>query len=279
MFRVGLSTCGKVIADELFAAYRAAGIDAMEVIVAAPAADALDWSAVADMAARHAVQLWTYHLPFSECVRIDTAAHAADTAALHTRLIRKAAAVGVKNFVIHPSSEPIAEADRPAHMCRAKEQLAALAEVAGECGARLAVEDLPRTCLGRDSADMEELLSAHPALQVCFDTNHLLQEDPVAFIRAMGSRIITTHISDYDFRDERHWLPGEGQLDWAAILRALEEVGYNGPWLYEVGFKRPASLAEPARPLTCEDFVRNAHEIFAGQRPTPVAAAKKDLPG
>ncbi|MBQ8612211.1 MAG: sugar phosphate isomerase/epimerase [Oscillospiraceae bacterium] len=277
MYTVGLSSCGKIISDELFAAYRAAGIGAMEVIVSTDVNKEPDWNALAAMAAKHGVTLWSCHLPFSERVRIDDAAFAEETAARYAQLIRRASAVGIKTFVVHPSSEPIAEEDRTAHLCCAKKHLAALAELAAECGAQLAVEDLPRTCLGRDSADMEQLLAAHPALRVCFDTNHLLAEDPIAFIRAMGSRIVTTHISDYDFYDERHWLPGEGKLDWTAILQALQSVGYSGPWLYEVGFVRPASLEEPARNLICEDFAHNAREIFALQKPTPCAVAKKDL--
>jgi sugar phosphate isomerase/epimerase len=279
MYKVGLSTCGrKPLTDEMFAAYRAAGIDAAEITVPVAEFDALQWDSIAQTAARQGVELWSCHLPFNEKVRIDDAAYAEETAAWYARLIRAASAVGIKTFVVHPSSEPIADADRPAHMACAKKHLAALAQVAAECGAQLAVEDLPRTCLGRNAAEMEELLSAHPALRVCFDTNHLLGEDPSAFIRTVGDRIVTTHISDYDFHDERHWLPGEGKLDWAAVLQALQDVGYTGPWLYEVSFARPATL-EAADPLTCADFARNAAEIFAGQTPTPCAAAKADLPG
>ena len=278
MYTVGLSTCGrKPISDEQFAAYRTAGIGAVEITVPVEDFDALQWDSIAEMAARQGVELWSCHLPFNEKVRIDAQEYAEESAAWYARIIRKAAAAGVKTFVIHPSSEPIADEDRPAHMACAKKHLAALAEVTGEYGAQLAVEDLPRTCLGRNAAEMEELLSAHPALRVCFDTNHLLGEDPAAFIRAMGARIVTTHISDYDFHDERHWLPGEGRLDWAAVLQALQAVGYTGPWLYEVSFARPATL-EPACALTCEDFARNAAEIFARQKPTPRAVAKTDLP-
>ena len=275
MYTVGLSTCGrKPISDALFAAYRAAGIGAVEITVPVAEFDALQWDVIAETAARQGVKLWSCHLPFNEKVRIDAAEYAEETAAWYARLIRKAACAGVRTFVVHPSSEPIADADRPAHMRCAQKYLAILAEVAGECGAQLAVEDLPRTCLGRNAAEMEELRSAHPALRVCVDTNHLLGEDPAAFVRTMGPRIITTHISDYDFRDERHWLPGEGGLDWSSLLQALQEVGYRGPWLYEVSFARPGTL-EDAPALTCEDFARNAAEIFAGKKPTPRAVARE----
>ena len=61
----------------------------------------------------------------------------------------------------------------------------------------------------------------------------------------LGRRILTVHISDYDFIDERHWLPGEGKNDWNAILAALQAVGYAGPFMYEVrAYYSSAAVAE-----------------------------------
>ncbi len=277
MFSIGLSTCGrKPFTDTMFAEYAANGIHAVEISVQPDVVDVLDHHAIAAMAARHGVELWSFHLPFWGRDRIDLEACADDAVAHFEQLIRKAAAVGIKKFVIHPSGEPIEEVDRGAHMRRAKKSLATLAEFAAAHDAVLAVEDLPRTCLGRDVEDMEELLSAHPALRVCFDTNHLLRGDPADFVRAMGDRIITTHVSDYDFINERHWLPGEGKLDWAALIQALEEIHYTGVWMYELGFACPTTLLRD-RALTCGDFARNAQELFAGQPLTVLSTPKPDL--
>ena len=54
-------------------------------------------------------------------------------------------------------------------------------------------------------------------------------------VLALGSRIITTHISDHDYVDERHWLPGEGKIDWMRMLAAFETIGYEGVFNYELG--------------------------------------------
>ena len=48
--------------------------------------------------------------------------------------------------------------------------------------------------------------------------NHLLGESHTDFMKALKHNIITTHLSDYDGVDERHWLPGEG------IVRAISTV-------------------------------------------------------
>ena len=46
---------------------------------------------------------------------------------------------------------------------------------------------------------------------------------------------MTTHISDHDYENERHWLPGEGKINWNALIGALEKIGYRGVFNYEVG--------------------------------------------
>jgi sugar phosphate isomerase/epimerase len=230
--------------------------------------DALDLAATVKMIAAHGLTVCSLHLPFSRELDISLTDPAANAAvmAYQRALMTEASALGIPTFVIHPSSEPISDEDRPARMACAKKSLAALAEVAVSLGVTLAVEDLPRTCLGNCSAEMVELLSAHPALRSCFDTNHLLGEDTVAYIYNVGEKIVTTHVSDYDFINERHWLPGEGKQDFLAILAALGEVGYKGPWLYELGLSAPKSIIRP-RELTYADFGENARALFAGKEP------------
>ena len=83
-----------------------------------------------------------------------------------------------------------------------------------------------------------------------FDASHLHWQgiDPVEFIRRFPDRIYHVHIKDailalngrsgllgsylplgdprrgWDFRS-----PGHGGIDWAAIMRALNDAGYEGP--------------------------------------------------
>jgi len=112
------------------------------------------------------------------------------------------------------------------------------------------------------------LLSTNDKLRACFDTNHLLNEKVTDFIKNVGDKIITTHISDYDFVNERHWLPGEGDIDWLELAKALEEINYNGVWLYELGLYPPKSIVR--RNLKYEDLYNNAFEILNNKKPTPI---------
>ena len=278
---LALSTNGAAATRETFQKYREAQIPAMEVSNGQMAdADRIDFPMLRRCADEFGITLWSYHLPFAPFKSLDPSvpALAEGTVAYFCSLIDKAADAGIRIFVVHPSGEPIAEEDRPMRMSTAKKSLFALAEYAKKRGGVIAVEDLPRTCLGRDSSDILELISAHPDLRVCFDTNHLLKEDIGDFIRAVGDKIVTTHVSDYDFINERHWLPGEGQIDWTMLKNTLKSVGYAGCWLYELGLGGSDWTIDRPRALTHRDIRRNYEEIMAGLLPTPVGIGKKDLP-
>ncbi len=269
---IGLSSCGKRLDRQLFEEYKNAGIEAMELSVGnKDACDSFDVKSVVPLAKEFGIELWSYHLPFGpfEVLDISNPITAEFSVEYYKTLMTSARECGVKVFVIHPSGEPIEKSDRRVRMERAKESLGKLAEYGDSIDAVIAVEDLPRTCLGNSSAEILELIGVHNSLKVCFDTNHLLGEDNVDFINNIGSKIITTHVSDYDFVDEKHWLSGEGKVDWSALYSALNKVGYNGPWLYELGFRCPASMPR-TRDLTCEDFAKNANEIFNGKKITVI---------
>ena len=279
MYRIGLSSCGKTISPELFSDYREAGIADVEISTKTDELEKLDLTKVCDDAKRFGVHVHSLHLPFMPFPVLDISSPeiATSTVEYHRALLQRAKDAGIRLFVVHPSAEPIADADRGARMEIAKRSLAALAEEAAAFGGVIAVENLPRTCLGRDSDEILALLSADERLRVCFDTNHLLEEDPLHFIRAIGQKIVTIHVSDYDLKNERHWLPGEGVTDWSSLYATLLEVGYAGPWLYELGFVAPKTVARE-RNLNCHDFVRNANEIFSGKPITRLSTPVEGLP-
>jgi Sugar phosphate isomerases/epimerases len=192
-------------------------------------------TAIREMADKYGIELWSIHLPFSGELDISWADERSDnTMKTHMALIPAAAKAGFKVAVVHPSSEPIKDEDRQARLDKSRSNLKILAEYAKSHNIRLAVEDLPRSCIGNHSDEIMYLLDGNPDLNVCFDLNHLLKQDNTEFAAIVNSRIITLHVSDYDFIDERHQLPFEGKTNWKSVITALENVNYNGSWIYEV---------------------------------------------
>lgn len=259
-WKCGLSTNASRVTKETFDGYARAGIQCMEFSVGTIGDDKdTDYKLLKKYALDSGTELWSYHLPFAPFDRMNIASLDGDfrrkSVEITKEFIDKAASLEIKTAVIHPSAEPNAESDRPEHMKSAKESLAELAEYAAKSGITIAVEDLPRTCLGNCSDDILELISADERLRVCFDSNHLLKQRNEEFVKAVGDKIITTHISDYDFRNERHWLPYEGRIDWRGLVSALEEVGFSGPFLFEISVDAPQSISR--RRIEYEDFYAN----------------------
>jgi len=150
-----------------------------------------------------------------------------------------AASLGAQMVIVHPSSEPIEPDDRALRMELSKRSLETIAGLARDAGCRIAIELLPRSCLGHSADELLELLGdIDPARAgVCLDVNHLMDRyaELPAVVHRLGSRLITLHCSDYDGVDEKHWPPLRGVIDWPAFVAALREVGYTGPLHYEAG--------------------------------------------
>jgi sugar phosphate isomerase/epimerase len=102
----------------------------------------------------------------------------------------------------------------------------------------ICVENMVGGALMRNVQDILEFTKNADKGYSIIDVNHLLFDKPQDVIRAVGSKIKSLHISDYDFKGEKHWLPGEGSIDWQDVIKALEEVGYDGCFTYEVYIDR-----------------------------------------
>ena len=246
---IGASTCGReTLTDSVFEEYNDAGIRYMEVSLKnienyndpdekTEAIISHDANKIKSAAMRNNVTIWSLHLPFGagyydiSCEEQGKRQNAVDK---YSKLIGYAAEIGAKIAVLHPSFEPIEDCFREERLKLSTDSLYILTKEAKKCGIKLAVENLPRTCLGRTSDEIMRLISVDDSLGVCFDVNHLLIQSHKDFVSEVGNRIITVHISDYDFLDERHWLLGKGKIDWEELIGLLKAVGYSGPFMNEV---------------------------------------------
>jgi sugar phosphate isomerase/epimerase len=125
-------------------------------------------------------------------------------------------------------------------------------DVFGECGVKFALEVHP-TEIAFDIHTAQRALDAlgrRPEFGFNFDPSHLRWQgvDPVKFIRAFPDRIYHVHIKDaivkldgtsgvlashLNFGDHRRgWdfrSPGRGDINFEEIIRALNDIGYQGP--------------------------------------------------
>jgi D-psicose/D-tagatose/L-ribulose 3-epimerase len=112
--------------------------------------------------------------------------------------------------------------------------LSPLAEYAGELGVRLALEPLNRfeTSLFNTAEQTLEVVEAvgSPALGLLLDTFHMnIEERSIpAAVRLAGERLFHFHACAND-----RGAPGADHLDWAGIVGALADVGYDGAVVIE----------------------------------------------
>jgi len=153
-------------------------------------------------------------------------------------------------------------------------------DVFGECGVRFGLEvhpteiafDLHSARRALEAIDLREEFGFN------FDPSHLLWQgvDPVEFIRAFPDRMYHVHIKDaivnlngessilgshLEFGDPRRgWdfrSPGRGAVNFEEIIRALNQIGYQGPLSVEwedAGMDREAGAAEAAQFVRQLDF-------------------------
>lgn len=155
------------------------------------------------------------------------------------RSAQACAFLGGEVISIHPGEWFFCWDEKPEHMRAVKQSIAEAVEICDRHGLRMAVETMrpaePR--IGDDYHDLLALVHdfSPDHVGLCLDTNHAnLRWDLTQVVRDAGARLMMLHISDNDGREEKHWLPFEGVIDWPAFMTALREVGYNGPLIYEI---------------------------------------------
>lgn len=162
-------------------------------------------------------------------------------------------------------------------------------DVFGECGVRFALEVHP-TEIAFDIYSAERTLEAlgrREEFGFNFDPSHLIWQgiDPVEFLRAFPDRIYHVHIKDaittlngrsgilsshLNFGDPRRgWefrSPGRGGVNFEEIIRALNQIGYQGPLSVEwedSGMDREHGAREAAEFVKRLDFAPSGRAFDA----------------
>ena len=149
----------------------------------------------------------------------------------HLEIIALADKYSPRAYILHGSWEPIKDENRAEGLRRMVE---ATNRMQKQTKTPIALEALPRTCLLNTAAEMVEAARQLDKPYFCLDVNHFLQETTESVIPKIGQWIVTTHISDHDYINERHFMPGVGKIDWQKVIAALDKAGYQGVWNYEL---------------------------------------------
>lgn len=183
------------------------------------------------------LKLWSFHAPFCGLAMDDQATRSEGERRL-LQTLRVARRFGAKIVVVHPGRD-VPSTNRKRELGWLRDGFARVAD-AMPSGMQLALETMGLKALCGPSNEMlsfVDRLRGFP-VGICFDTGHVnLGDDVLAYIRAITGRIVTVHLHDNHGDRDAHAMPGEGTINWPAVLVALREARYCGPWIAETGPK------------------------------------------
>lgn len=217
-----------------------------------------------ELSKKYNVEVRSFHIPFGvndlypfEPASLDENARER-TFEYTKRLIEIVSKAGIRYVVIHGSLRVLPE-DRQARLDAFVGYVQKLCDFCKEYNIKVAVETLKPRCIGNGLKEHLYIMehANRDNIGICFDSNHLLEEDNIAFLEGAGQYVLTTHFSDFDGIDERHWYPGRGINDWKKITEILKEKGYNGPAMFEVSFP-----VKPAKTEDLKELISEWEQIF-----------------
>lgn len=133
----------------------------------------------------------------------------------------------------------------PTEWAHGVESLQAVAEHAGKCGVKLAIEQLNRfeIYLLNTAADCARFVReiGHPGCGVLYDTfhSHIEEKSIRGALEACRAQLLHVHISEND-----RSTPGAGQVQWRETFDELARLGYDGWFTIEAfGQALPALAA------------------------------------
>lgn len=155
-----------------------------------------------------------------------------DAFRLFTGVCDAGQALGAQYYVFHGPFGVHAPLD-PERIWRLPEVFARMQEIAQERGLTVLWENV-HWCALRGPEEVRTVMRLLPEVQFVLDTKqaHRAGFRPEELLEAMGSRV--RHIHTLDIApDGGLCLPGEGTLDWAALLRKARAQGFDGSVILE----------------------------------------------
>ncbi|MBE5768472.1 MAG: sugar phosphate isomerase/epimerase [Clostridiales bacterium] len=140
--------------------------------------------------------------------------------------------LGARYYVFHgPFS--VDKNITPERIFRLEENMQVLYDIAGREGIELLWENVSWAALSTPKS-VEEIRRRLPRQRYVLDVKQAFRAgvDPIDMIDAMGDRLAHVHALDWDEKGNL-CLPGEGVLDWQALMRHLADVGYDGAVILE----------------------------------------------
>jgi sugar phosphate isomerase/epimerase len=177
---------------------------------------------------------FTVHAPFSDLnlaslnpkIRESSVAQISES-------IRISSELGISVVTLHPGHKaPLAVYFSDMFVKTNKKSLRELDKFGEEYGVVLALENMPRMWISlcHDAKELKELIEG-TNMKICFDFGHANISNDIPGLMGLKKDFANIHIHDNDGKIDRHKVLGQGEIDFADILKELK--GYKGDYIIE----------------------------------------------
>ncbi len=187
---------------------------------------------------KHGLKIYSVHMPFGEHWMNLVSSYEPDRQAIIKwcgKIFGIVDKYSPNSYVFHPSD--MGECKQANYADCLKKLCDSVNEMAKYTKAYVCMENMVGGNLMHSLENMQDYVKGADKGYMVLDVNHTILTPPEEVVKAIGSKIKTLHISDNDGVYERHWLPGEGIIKWQEVISALDGIGYEGMFNYEVGAK------------------------------------------
>jgi sugar phosphate isomerase/epimerase len=200
----------------------------------------------------HGLVPFSFHAPFADHIDItslDTAVRRSAIQELQTAC-RAAAAMGVKHIVLHPGPERSGRPRQEQFLQHLEHAAHSLNEVAATCrllGIHLLLENMLPHLLFGHIGDMLHLLGEIRDVEVgtCLDTGHAnIAGEIETVVQKLSGHLKMLHANDNHRNSDAHLCPGEGSIDWAALVKQLQKSQFEGTIILELARSEQESMAQ-----------------------------------
>lgn len=116
----------------------------------------------------------------------------------------------------------------------ARRSIEEILRIAEPLGVQIAVEVIPNE-LSRAGSIVHFVEDDLDEVGICLDFGHAhLDGDVIDAVETVSEHLIATHVHDNRGRADDHLLPFDGTIDWPGTLLAVQKIGYDGPFMFEI---------------------------------------------
>jgi sugar phosphate isomerase/epimerase len=171
--------------------------------------------------------------------------------------IRLAARLGAKNVGIR--TDTLVPERHTEQIERLAGVLAEVVPLCNELNVNITIESHSNQVATRteDQIEVHDMVGS-PRVGVCLDVSWAYASgmDPAAAIRELGDLVLHVHLRDAR-RAAPLVLPGEGEVDFVEVFRALRDIGYAGPLVLEL---EKHCFMDYSKPI--EDGIRHYRDMM-----------------